>query len=74
MVKVNNHWKNKLQWEGIPLIAELWLCIPFSNTTLDSFFSYMNKLKTDKRNHLFPSSLNAILQIDFLVTPSKNST
>ena len=73
-VKVNNHWKNTLQWEGISLIAEWWLCMPFWNATLDRFFSYMNKIKTDKRNHLSPSSLNAILQIDFLVTPSKNIT
>ena len=34
----------------------------------------MNKIKTDKRSHLPPRTLKIIFQIDFLVTPSKNST
>ena len=65
----------KLTFSGkASLIAELWLCPAFSNATLDRFFSYMNKIKTDTRSQLSPSSLSALLQINFLGTSSKNST
>ena len=56
------------------LVAELWLRPAFSNATLDRFFSYMNKIKADTRSQLSPSSLSALLQINFLGTSSKNST
>lgn len=56
------------------LIAELWLRPAFSNATLDRFLNYMNKIKTDTRSQLSPTSLSALLQINFLGTSSKNST
>jgi hypothetical protein len=55
--------KNKPNWKGISLIVEICLCAPFSNASLERFFSHMNIVKTETRNRLSQKSLNAILAI-----------
>ena len=55
--------KNKPNWKGISLIAEICLYAPFSNASLERFFSHMNIVKTETRNRLSQKSLNAILAI-----------
>ena len=62
--------EEKPDWRGILLIIELCLCAPFSNATLERFFSHMNIVKSEERNRLSSKSLNAILRVrmsDFTV-------
>ena len=40
----------KTDWKGLMLIIELCLCVPFSNATLERFFSHMKLVKNEKRN------------------------
>ena len=55
--------KNKPNWKGMSLIVEICLCAPFSNLSLERFFSYMNIVKMETRNRLSQKILNAILAI-----------
>ena len=55
--------KNEPNWRGISLIIRICLCAPFSNASLERFFSHMNIVKTETRNRLSQKSLNAILAI-----------
>ena len=45
------------------LLIELCWCAPFSNATLERFFSQMNVLKTDWRNRLSAENLSHLLRI-----------
>ena len=45
------------------LIAEIFLCAPFSKATLERLFSQMNIIKTTVRNRLSNDSLNSLLRI-----------
>ena len=45
------------------LIAEIFLCAPFSKATLERLFSQMNIMKTTVRNRLSNDSLNSLLRI-----------
>ena len=53
----------KTNWNGAMLVSELCLCAPFSNATLERFFSHMNIVKTDVRSRLSSKSLNSTLRI-----------
>ena len=52
--------KNKPNWKSISLIVKICLCAPFSNSSLERFFSHINIVKTETRNRLLQKSLNAI--------------
>ena len=56
--------KNTPQWKDISII-ELYLCVPFSDVTLDESFSYMTITKTGSRNCLFSSCLNSFLVLSW---------
>ena len=53
----------KTDWKGVMLILELCLCVPFSNATLEHFFSHMKLVKNEKRNRLLQKSLNSALTV-----------
>ena len=55
--KNNEHWKNTM------LLLELCLCTPFSNATLERFFSHLKVMKTQLRSKLLAESLNSIMRI-----------
>ena len=55
--KNNEHWKN------IMLLLELCLCTPFSNATLERFFSHLKVVKTQLRSKLSAERLNSIMRI-----------
>ena len=42
--------ETKPQWKGIFLILELCLLTPYSNATLERFFSHMKLVKTKARS------------------------
>ena len=44
------------------LRLELFLCTPFSNTTLDRFFSHLKVLKTQLRSNVLAKSVNSIIR------------
>ena len=50
-------------WKGVMLIIELCLCVPFSDATLERFFSHMKLVKNEKRNRLSQKSLNSALTV-----------
>ena len=54
---------NKSDWHGVLLLSELCLCAPFSNASLERFFSHMNIVKIDIRSKLSSKSLNSMLRI-----------
>ena len=39
----------RTDWKGVMLIIELCLCVPFSNATLERFFSHMKLVKNEKK-------------------------
>ena len=53
----------RTDWKGVMLITELCLCVPFSNVTLERFFSHMKLVKNEKRNRLSQKSLNSALTV-----------
>ena len=56
----------KIKGESFPeifLVIEICLCSPFSNATLERFFSHMGVMKTDWRNRLNEQSLEDNLRI-----------
>ena len=56
----------KIKGESFPeifLVIEICLCSPFSNATLERFFSHMGVVKTDWRNRLNEQSLEDNLRI-----------
>ena len=61
--KLGKMGSTKSQWNGILLIIELCLCAPYSNATLERYFSHMNIIKSDIRNRLSSKSLNSVLAI-----------
>ena len=54
---------NKSDWHGVLLLSELCLCAPFSNASLERFFSHMNIVKIDIRSKLSSKSFNSMLRI-----------
>ena len=55
--------KNNEHWKDIMLLLELFLCTPFSNATLERFFSHLKVVKTQLRSKLSAESLNSIMRI-----------
>ena len=55
--------KDNKEWDHIMLLIELCWCAPFSNATLERFFSQMNVMKTDWRNRLGAENLSYLLRI-----------
>ena len=53
-------------WKGIMLLIKLCLCAPFSNATLERFFSFIKFIKWDRRSRLSLRSLNSNLNIRLL--------
>ena len=56
----NNETKNL---RNILLIAEICLCAPYSNASIERFFSQMRVVKTDWRNKLNEKNLSSLLYI-----------
>ena len=50
-------------WKPIMLLIELCKCTPFSNATLERFFSHFKLIKTEIRSILSNKSLNSIMRI-----------
>ena len=55
--------KDNKEWDHIMLLIELCWCAPFSNATLECFFSQMNVMKIDWRNRLGAENLSYLLRI-----------
>ena len=55
--------KEKESWHEIILLVEFCLCTPFSNVTLERFFSHLMVVKTEIRSRLSNESLNSITRI-----------
>ena len=55
--------KEKESWHYIILLVELCLCTPFSNATLERFFSHLKVVKTEIRSILSSESLNSVMRI-----------
>ena len=55
--------KEKQSWHDIILLVELCLCTPFSNATLERFFSHLKVVKTEIRSRLSSESLNSVIRI-----------
>ena len=55
--------KEKESWKDILLLIELCLYTPFSNATLERFFSHLKVVKTELRSKLTSISLNSIMRI-----------
>ena len=68
-VQPREFWKHLYQikvnksWEKIILLIELCLCAPYSNASLERFFSQMRLVKTDWRNRLNEENLTHLLRI-----------
>ena len=45
------------------ILTELCLCLPFSNATLERFFSHLEVVKTELRSRLLSESLNSLMRI-----------
>ena len=45
------------------ILIELCLCTPFSNATLERFFSHLKVVKTELRLRLLSESLNSLMRI-----------
>ena len=64
------HWskicslgKDRESWYDIMILIELCLCTPFSNATLERFFSHFKLVKTELRSRLSSESLNSLMRI-----------
>ena len=55
--------KEREDWKPIMLLIELCRCTPFSNATLERFFSHFKFIKTEIRPRLSNKSLNSIMRI-----------
>ena len=55
--------KEREDWTPIMLLIELCRCKPFSNATLERFFSHFKFNKTEIRSRLSNKSLNSIMRI-----------
>ena len=55
--------KDNKEWDHIMLLIELCWCAPFSNATLERFFSQMKVVKTDWRNRLGAENISHLLRI-----------
>ena len=55
--------KEREDWKPILLLIKLCRCTPFSNATLERFFSHFKFIKTEKRSILSIKSLNSIRKI-----------
>ena len=50
-------------YKNILLLVELCLCTPYSNATIERFFSYMKVVKNDWRNRLNDQNLESLMRI-----------
>ena len=50
-------------YKNILLLIELCLCTPYSNATIERFFSYMKVVKNDWQNWLSDQNLESLMQI-----------
>ena len=55
--------KEREDWKPIMLLIELCRCTPFSNATLERFFSHFKFIKTEIRSRLSNKSLNSVMRI-----------
>ena len=55
--------KEREDWKPIMLLIELCRCTPFSNATLERFFSHFKFIKTEIRSRLSNKSLNSNMRI-----------
>ena len=55
--------KEKESWHYIILLFDLCLCTPFSNATLERYFSHLKVVKTEIRSRLSSESLNSVMRI-----------
>ena len=55
--------KERENWKPIILLIKLCRCIPFSNATLERFFSHFKFSKTEIRSRLSKKSLNWMMRI-----------
>ena len=56
-------------YKNILLLIELCLCTPYSNATIEHFFSYMKAVKNDWRNQLSDQNLDSLMRI-WVCSPS----
>ena len=54
--------KERKDWKSIMLLIKLCRCTPFSNATLERFFSHFKSIKTDVRSRL-SNNENSIMRI-----------
>ena len=55
--------KDRESWHDIMILIELCLCTPFSNATLERFFSHLKVVKTELRSRISSESLNSLMRI-----------
>ena len=55
-------WRNTQTWNQAFLFLELCLCAPYSNTTLERFFSQLHVVKTDWWNWLNEENITHLLR------------
>ena len=55
--------KEREDWKSIMLLIELSRCTPFSNITLERFFSHFKFIKIEIRSRLSNKNLNSIMRI-----------
>ena len=53
-----------MQWSNILALVELLFCLPMSNGRVESTFSQMKLIKTDRRCNLGEASLDSLLRIE----------
>ena len=61
--KICSLGKDRESWYDIMILTELCLCLPFSNATLERFFSHLEVVKTELRSRLLSESLNSLMRI-----------
>ena len=61
--KLRRLGKEREDWKSIILLIELCRCTPFSNATLEMFFSHFKFIKTEVRPRLSNKSSNSIMRI-----------
>ena len=55
--------KDRESWHDIMILIKLCLCTPFSNATLERFFSHLKVVKTELRSRLSSESLDSLMRI-----------
>ena len=74
---LGNKEKGMTSWHDIMLLAEFSLCTPFSNATLERFFSHLKVVKRELRSRLSSETLNSDMRIcmkGYQILNSKKTT